>query len=162
MVDSVAIHDAIQIPIQHAIHARSSWIALDRLGFLERLGRRSRCDPADPENDPVPVVSSMQIHLPSSNRANQNLKLRFEALQSNLKFAVPVHNFRTGAFDTCMQPRVLAKINLDTRKSILAALFHLAREVSDENTTIVNRVILVCHRIQGKLSAEGVSGPERR
>ncbi len=84
MVDSVSIHDAIQIPIQHAIHARSSWIALDRPGFLERLGRRARNDPADPKNDPVPFDLFNANSLQSSNRANQNLKQQFEALRSNL------------------------------------------------------------------------------
>ncbi len=37
---------SIQKTIQKAIHARSSWIALDRLAFLERLRSRSKHDPA--------------------------------------------------------------------------------------------------------------------
>ncbi len=60
-----------------------------RLGFLERLGRRARNDPADPKNDLVPFDLFEANSLPSSNRANQNLKVRFEVLQSNLNLPSP-------------------------------------------------------------------------
>ncbi len=68
--DPAAIQRTIQKTIQKAIHARSRWIALDRLAFLERLRSRSKRDPAQIQKTIQFYRSLRRISCPSSNREN--------------------------------------------------------------------------------------------